>query len=162
MDISTMFIQSLFAFFSTLGFGILFNIRGKKLFYAGLGGGLSWFISLYCEGLGLNTTSSFFITSIIFSIYSEIMARILKTPVTTLIICALIPLVPGGGMYYTMFEAINGNIMKSFELGLNTISSAGSLALGIIFVSTLTRLFFQAKRKSEFRELDKISKNKII
>ena len=62
-----MLIQSLFAFFSTLGFGILFNIKGQKLFYAALGGGLSWFTSLYCESLGFNTTSSFFISAIIFS-----------------------------------------------------------------------------------------------
>lgn len=162
MDISTMIIQCLFAFFSTLGFGILFNIKGKKLFYAGLGGGLSWFISLYCESLGLDTTSSFFIASIIFSIYSEIMARLLKTPVTTLIICSLIPLVPGGGMYYTMYEAINGNIMESIELGLNTIANAGSLALGIIFVSTFTRLLMSAKRKREVKELEKISKKKLF
>ena len=158
MNISTMFIQSLFAFFVSLGFGILFNIKGNKLFYAGIGGGLGWFISIYCESLGLNTTSSFFIASIIFSIYSEIMARVLKTPVTTLIICALIPLVPGGGMYYTMYEAINGNIMKASELGIDTMASAGSLALGIIFISTLTRLFLRAKRRREFRELEKISK----
>ncbi len=160
MNVSNMIIQSIFAFFSSLGFGILFNIKGKKLFYAGIGGGLSWFISMYCESLGFNTTSSFFITSIIFSIYSEIMARILKTPVTTLIICALIPLVPGGGMYYTMYEAINGNIMESIELGINTMASAGSLALGIIFISTLTRILMRAKRKKEFREIEKIYKNR--
>ena len=160
MNVSNMIIQSVFAFFSSLGFGILFNIKGKKLFYAGIGGGLSWFISMYCENLGFNTTSSFFITSIIFSIYSEIMARILKTPVTTLIICALIPLVPGGGMYYTMYEAINGNIMESIELGINTMASAGSLALGIIFIYTLTRILMRAKRKKEFREIEKIYKNR--
>ncbi len=157
---TTMITQSIFALFSALGFGILFNIKGKKLFYAALGGGISWFVSLYCESLGFDVTSSFFIASIVFSIYSEIMARILKTPVTTLIICALIPLVPGGGMYYTMYEAISGNIMESIELGLTTMSSAGSLALGIIFVSTLTRLFLSAKRKRELRELEKISKKK--
>ena len=160
MNVSNMIIQSIFAFFSSLGFGILFNIKGKKLFYAGIGGGLSWFISMYCESLGFNTTSSFFITSIIFSIYSEIMARILKTPVTTLIICALIPLVPGGGMYYTMYEAINGNIMESIELGINTMASAGSLALGIIFISTLTTILMRSKRKKEFREIEKIYKNR--
>ncbi len=158
MITTNMITQSIFALFSALGFGILFNIKGNKLFYAALGGGISWFVSLYCEGLGFNINSSFFISSVIFSIYSEIMARILKTPVTTLIICALIPLVPGGGMYYTMYEAINGNIMESIELGLNTLSSAGSLALGIIFVSTLTRLLMSAKRKRELGELEKIKK----
>ena len=158
MITTNMITQSIFALFSALGFGILFNIKGNKLFYAALGGGISWFVSLYCEGLGFNINSSFFISSVIFSIYSEIMARILKTPVTTLIICALIPLVPGGGMYYTMYEAINGNIMESIELGLNTLSSAGSLALGIIFVSTLTRLLMSAKTKRELGELEKIKK----
>lgn len=160
MITTNMITQSIFALFSALGFGILFNIKGKKLFYAALGGGISWFVSLYCEGMGFNITSSFFISSIIFSIYSEIMARVLKTPVTTLIICALIPLVPGGGMYYTMYEAINGNIMESIELGLNTLSSAGSLALGIIFVSTLTRLLMSARRKRELGELEIFFKKK--
>ncbi|GAB6170455.1 threonine/serine exporter family protein [Clostridium carnis] len=145
--------QSLFAFFSSLGFGILFNIKGKKLFFAALGGGIGWFISLYCSKLGLSTSASFFIASVVFSIYSEIFARVLKTPVTTLVICALIPLVPGGGMYYTMYEAVTGNIMKSLETGITTLANAGSLAVGIIFVSTITRLFVSAKRKREFKEL---------
>lgn len=162
MDFKYIIIQSIFAFFASLGFGILFNIKGKKLFYAGLGGGISWFVSLLCESFGLNIKFSFFISSIIFSLYSEIMARVLKTPVTTLIICALIPLVPGGGMYYTMYEAINGNILESIELGLNTISSAGSLALGVLFISTLTRLFISAKTKKEFKELEKRARNKKI
>lgn len=162
MNIKYIIIQSIFAFFATLGFGILFNIKGKKLFYAGLGGGLSWFTSLICQDFGFNINASFFISSITFSLYSEVMARILRTPVTTLIICALIPLVPGGGMYYTMYEAINGNILESITLGLNTLSSAGSLALGILFVSTLTRLFMSAKKKKEFKELEKRAKNKKI
>ena len=154
--------QSLFAFFATLGFGILFNIKGKNLFYAALGGGLSWFVSLICFEFGLDTTSSFFISAIIFSIYSEIMARVLKTPVTSLIICALIPLVPGGGMYYTMYEAVNGNIMESIELGLNTLASAGSLALGVIFVSTITKLLMSTKNKREINELEKISRRRLF
>ncbi len=157
-----MIMQSLFAFFSTLGFGILFNIKGQKLFYAALGGGISWFISLYCQSLGFNVTSSFFISAIIFSIYSEILARILKTPVTTLIICALIPLVPGGGMYYTMYEAVTGNIMKSLETGLTTLANAGSLALGVILVSTLTRLLMSAKKNREFKELERRARRKIF
>lgn len=63
-------------------------------------------------------------------------------------------------MYYTMYEAINGNIMESIELGINTMASAGSLALGIIFISTLTRILMRAKRKKEFREIEKIYKNR--
>lgn len=150
--------ETLITFIATLGFGILFNIRGKKLFFAALGGAISWFVYLLGLSFDLTTLSALFISSLVFSLYSEIFARILKTPVTTLVICALIPLVPGGGMYYTMYEAVTGNIMKSIEIGITTIASAGTLALGVIFVSTITRLFVSAKRKREIKEYYKNNK----
>ena len=50
-------------------------------------------------------------------------------------------------MYYTMLEAVNGNVSKSLDLGLNTLASAGTLALGIIFVSTITKLLTVYKRR---------------
>ena len=141
--------QVIVALMASLGFGIIFNIRGKKLIFAALGGGLSWFCYLYFTENGISAILSLFVSSIIFSIYSEICARRLKTPVTTLVICALIPLVPGAGMYNTMYETILGNIKGAVELGLNTIASAGALALGVIFVSTITKQVTNLKKVKE-------------
>ena len=42
--------MSFVSFIVTFGFGILFNIKGKKLIFAALGGGLSW----YCYSLPLS------------------------------------------------------------------------------------------------------------
>ncbi|MGG7176299.1 threonine/serine exporter family protein [Clostridium paraputrificum] len=142
-----MILETFVSVIASFGFGIIFNIKGSKLLFASLGGGLSWFVYALFLNLNYSTTASLFISSICFSIYSEIFARILKTPVTTLVICCLIPLVPGAGMYYTMYEAITGNVSGSLELGLNTIASAGTLALGIIFVSTITRQLNNLKAK---------------
>ena len=142
-------IQTFSAFLATLGFGIIFNIKGKKLFFAALGGAIGWFFYSLSLKLEFSDLSSLFISAIFFSIYCEIFARILRTPVTTLVICALIPLVPGGGMYYTMLEAVNGNVSKSLDLGLNTLASAGTLSLGIIFVSTITKLITTYKNKEK-------------
>lgn len=141
--------QIFVAFVASLGFGIIFNIRGKNLIFAALGGGLSWFFYLLLTQNKISNVVSLFISSIIFSIYSEICARYLKTPVTTLVICALIPLVPGAGMYYTMYESILGNVSEAASLGLDTISSAGTLALGVIFVSTITKQVTNLKRVKE-------------
>lgn len=149
-------IETLVSVIATFGFCIAFNIRGKKIFFAALGGGLSWFCYSLPKLFGLSEISSLFISAVVFSTYSEILARIFKTPVTTFVICALIPLVPGSGMYYTMLEAISGNISKSLELGLNTLASAGTLALGVLLVSTLTRLMFMHKHK---RQLKKFGQN---
>ncbi|NME84375.1 threonine/serine exporter family protein [Clostridium sp. SM-530-WT-3G] len=141
-----MLLQVIVSFIASLGFGIIFNIKGKNLIFAALGGGLSWFCSLFFSKQGMSDALSFFCSSIIFSIYSEICARKLKTPITTILICALIPLVPGAGMYYTMYETITGNVQKAIHLGLNTCASAGSLALGVIFVSTITKHITQFKK----------------
>lgn len=132
--------ESIFSIVGCFGFGMLFNIKGKKLLFASLGGGLSWFVYSLCLNNNISEISSLLISSIIFSIYSEIMARILKTPVTSLVICALLPLVPGAGMYYTMYDVVTGNISSSISTGLHTIASAGTLALGVILVTTITRI----------------------
>ncbi len=34
------FIQTMASFIASCGFGIIFNIKGKKLFFAAIGGGL--------------------------------------------------------------------------------------------------------------------------
>lgn len=136
------------SFLATMGFGILFNIKGKNLIFAGIGGGISWF--MYEGGilLGFSVVASMFVSALVFSTYSEICARILKTPVTTIVICALIPLVPGGGMYYTMYEAIHGDAAATWAKASSTLLSAGSLALGVIFISSVTRLILRSRKNT--------------
>ena len=138
--------MSFVSFIITFGFGILFNIKGKKLLFAALGGGLSWYCYSLPLSLGLSEVSSLFISALVFSTYSEVLARIFKTPVTSFVICALFPLGPGSGMYYTMLATINGDLQNAVHLGINTLANAGTLALGVIFISTITSLIFRVKR----------------
>lgn len=141
-----MILEIISAFIASFAFGIIFNIKGKNLFFASCCGALGWFVYKISLKLGATDTSSMFLASIALSAYSEIFARILKTPVTTFVVAALIPLVPGGGMYYTMYEAITGNIITSLEIGIKTLASAGVLAIGIILVSTITKAIVKYKR----------------
>lgn len=142
-----MVMDSIYAFISTLGICILFNIRKKYLFFTSLGGAVTWFFYLFTTAHSNSNIFAYFIASVIAGIYSETMARILKTPVTTFVICAIIPLVPGGGMYYTMLETIHGNITKALTLCLQTLSIAGAIAVGVILVSSLTKLIFMKSNK---------------
>ena len=148
-----MILEVVSAFIAAFAFGIVFNIKGKKLVFAAICGALGWFVYKLSLMLGYTDITSLFLASLALSIYSEIFARILKTPVTTFVVAALIPLVPGGGMYYTMVEAISGNIMKSLETGIKTMASAGALALGIILVSTLTKTFIRNKKVDMYKNI---------
>lgn len=136
-----MIIEIIASFFAALSFGILFNVKGKYLYVAGVGGSLGWFVYKMCLNYGLGDSFSLFASAIIFSIYCEICARIYMTPATILSVCCLIPLVPGYGVYNTLFEFLKGNYLKALDFGTNTLASAGALALGVIFISTLFRNF---------------------
>ncbi|MFD3156433.1 threonine/serine exporter family protein [Haloimpatiens sp. FM7330] len=142
-------LNTLYAFIASLGFGVLFNIKGKNLIFASIGGGLGWLFYLICLNNQFSDTYSLFIASLIVSLFSEIMARSFKAPVTVFIICSILPLVPGGGMYYTMLESVKGNIDKSINLGVHTLINAGSIAVAIVLVSSLFKLitFYKFNKK---------------
>lgn len=142
-----MILNSLYSFAATLGFCVIFNIKGKNLFFSSLGGAIGWLVYLILRDLELSNTFALFLSSVALGLYSEIMARILKSPVTTFVVCALIPLVPGSGMYYTMLESIQGNVSKFLETGIETFSSAGAIAVGIVFTSSISRLIKFKKPK---------------
>lgn len=140
-----MLLNSFYAFTATLGFAILFNIKGKNVFFVSLGGGIGWLFYLLCLNFKFSNTFALFVASIIVGIYSETMARFRKSPVTTFVVSALIPLVPGNGMYYTMYESVSGNASKALTTGIHTFASAGALAAGIILVSSSTKFIFIKK-----------------
>lgn len=135
-----MILQIIYAFIVSMGFGILFNVRDKNLFFAGLGGTIGWFFYMITMEHTSSAMLAIFIGSIAISACAEIFSRVLKNPVTLFLICALIPLVPGSGMYYTVFYAVQGELMDSISMGFETLALAGLIALGIILVSTVSRL----------------------
>lgn len=115
-------------------------MRGKILLLASLGGALGWLVYLLCNPLQ-NDIIQFFFATVAISIYSEIMARLYKAPVTGYLLVSLLPLVPGGGIYYTMEYCIIGNTEMFLETGIHTLGIAGALALGILLVSSFVRLW---------------------
>lgn len=143
-----MLLTAFASFMATLGFGILFNIKGKKLILAGIGGMIGGVTYTLLKQNGFNEVGSLFLASAAFSLYSELLARLCKTPVTTFIVCALIPLVPGGGMYETMNYALRNNAAAAMQEGLETMIEAGALALGIVFIASAMRfVFYRPKQK---------------
>lgn len=146
-------IQILMGYLGSLGFNILFNIRGRKLFIASLGGLISWAVFLALEPLLPGEPIRYFLSAAAVTVYGEIFARLEKTPTTTFLVPSVIPLIPGGSLYYTMNFALNKQWSEFSARGFYTLQLALALAVGIIAVTTLTRLVTVAIRqlkKAEF------------
>ena len=132
-----MLIEVISAFFVAMSFGFLFNIKGKYLFLAGIGGSIGWFVYKLALSFNYSDNFSMFLCAVSFSLYSEICARKFHTPVTSLSVCALIPVVPGYGVYKSMYAFLIGNYINAIDYSVNTLYNAGSLALGVILVSAI-------------------------
>ncbi|MBO5870047.1 MAG: threonine/serine exporter family protein [Clostridia bacterium] len=137
----TEIIQILSGFVGSIGFAILFNIRGKRLITAAIGGLLSWLLFVLISKGVSSEPIIYFIIACVISAYAEIMARVLKTPTTGFITTSLIPLIPGGSLYYTMVHAIEGDLNAFLPKAIYTMELASALALGIIVSTTFARVF---------------------
>ena len=133
----------------TLGFNILFHLRGKKLWLATLGGIISWAVYLLLEPLHSGEAVRYLFAAAAITVYGEVLARIVKTPTTTFLVPACIPLIPGGALYYTMNYALNKQWVEFLHQAFYTVQLAFSIAAGIIAVTTVVRLATALKQRAK-------------
>lgn len=154
------FLQVLMGWAGSLGFSVLFNVRGLKLILASLGGAFSWTLYLLMETLFPSEMFRYFLSAAFVAFYAEILARILKTPATTFLVPSIIPHVPGGSLYHTMRYALNREWGACLSQAVYTLSLALGLALGIIAVMSvfgvinvvLNKLWYKMDRRTMKKE----------
>ena len=123
------------------GFCIIFNIHGPGGLLCTLGGVLTWIVYALSVHLGAGDIMAYFCASVFASLYAEIMARIRKFPAISYLVVSTFPLLPGGGIYFTMNYAVLGDMPHFSQQGIYSIAIAGSMAVGILLISTAFRLW---------------------
>lgn len=135
-------IQTLMSAIGSITFGIFFNVRGKKLIVFFLGGALDWAVYLLCTHNGCSPFLSMLFAAMTAALSSEILARIIHTPVLTLLVPMLVPLVPGSDLYRTMDALVRSEKAAFLAHGSNAVIYAGAICLGIICVTAITHTVF--------------------
>ena len=87
-----------------------------------------------------------FAATVTVALLSEIFARMLKAPATVFLIIGIVPLVPGGGLYYTMDALIDGDMALFAQKGIRAAGIAGAIAAGSSLVSSVARILPRRKR----------------
>ena len=141
------FVQTLMGCIGSVGFAVLFNIRGRKLLLAAGGGALAWAVYLACTCNGLDIFAGLFSATVRFvcrygmaALASELLARAVKAPVIMLLVPMLIPLIPGGDLYYMMSFLVRGQYEAFGQYAQRVLTEAGAIALGIICVASLMNI----------------------
>lgn len=135
------------AFAASFGFALLFHVRRQLLPFAALGGVLCWGIYLLC---GVLTDSLFlrsFAASTVTAIWSEVLARVKKTPAQQYLIIGLIPLVPGGTLYYFMYALVQQNWSQARLHGFDLCACVLGIAAGISLTLSLLDMLLHAQQR---------------
>ena len=135
-------LPSLYAAPATVGFTLIFEVKKPKfLLFSALIGGLGWFMFLLLEGHVIPVLQYLYAT-IFVSVLAEVAARLWKAPATIFLLPGIIPLVPGGGLYYAMSYLLDGDYAGFAQKGIQTASYAGAIAAGVSIVASLVRIVF--------------------
>lgn len=117
----------------SLGFGILLRMRPRHLLWATLGGGLSWCVYLLLQGW--SPAGATVAASLAANLWAMLMARWRKAPAVIFMITAVVPLIPGSGLYYTMSAVVARDYALAGELAAQTLLTAGSIGFGTLLFS---------------------------
>ncbi|MCI8633227.1 MAG: threonine/serine exporter family protein [Lachnospiraceae bacterium] len=148
-----MIFQAGCSFFSTITFVILFNIEPKHLVPCGIVGAATWFVYYfvikYVPGIALSN----FFAAVTASAISFYMARRLRAPVTIFFTGGIFCMVPGAGIYQTMYYLIGRDLVTGANRFLNTLEIAALIAIAIAVHTSLDSLLrkHHLKKQSQIK-----------
>lgn len=151
-------IQLIGSFFGSLGFALLFHLRGWKAFWTALGGGMAWFVYLFVGLFYPAYGIQFLIASIVLGIYMEIMAYYTKMPRTAYIAVGIIPLIPGAALYRAMYSLLQKQMEAGKAYAFEALVTSTAIAAGLLIAMDLWKLIGKGKRKNKKSRKDLLGK----
>ena len=143
-------LQILAAGIGTVAFGALFGVPSKYYPYCGLIGASGWavYVFLWMRTGFWSEAVVVFLATVLVILMSRFFAVRERCPVTIFLICGILPLVPGAGIYWTAYYLVTDQLALSLATGFDAVKAAVAIVLAIVIVFELPYRFFRlAKRR---------------
>ena len=93
------------------------------------------------------STLAYFLASLLIGLCCELAARLMKRVATLFVTGAIIPLVPGIGLYRTMRFVVDGEYSRAVQTGAATLLGICGIAMAITISSVLFSAFWRRNVK---------------
>lgn len=130
----TFILEMIFCFMASLFFAMIMNAPKKTLIHSSMIASVGYLVYIFFVNNG-NQKLGFFLGTTVVAFLGEINARRFKMPATIFIFPGVIPIVPGLGLYQTLFALVEDNISAALETGVNTFLNIGAMAVAMALVS---------------------------
>jgi len=131
-----LFLEMFYCFAATFFFALIMNAPKKTLLISSITAAFGYIVYEYFIIHG-HTMLGFFMGTTLVATFGEIFARKLKMPATIFIFPAVIPIVPGFGLYETILAFVENDVLTALETGVTTILNIGCMAIAMALVSLL-------------------------
>lgn len=140
-------LQILAAGIGTVAFGALFGVPSQYYPYCGLIGASGWavYVFLWMRTGFWSEAVVVFLATVLVILMSRFFAVRERCPVTIFLICGILPLVPGAGIYWTCYYLVTGQLDEASTRGFSALKAAVAIVLGIVFVFEIPQRFFKGK-----------------
>lgn len=139
---------------ASFGFCILFRLNVRHIPFATLCGVVSCVLYFLFNEYIVNPFLVNMFASFAVALLSEIFARICKAPSTVFLLPGCISLVPGGTLYYSMNNLINGFYSEALTKLILTVEIGLGISAGIVTASIVTRIFVYVYNRLSKKELN--------
>ncbi|MDR3053223.1 MAG: threonine/serine exporter family protein [Coriobacteriales bacterium] len=133
-------LQFLFGMLGTLGISLVVNIPRRYLVPASLISACGYLTITQLLLMGIPHILACFVAACVVALIAEILTHITKEAASLFIVPAIFPLVPGVGLYNTMMSLLRDDLSAAGETGVEAIFIAGSIAVALLVVISLTRV----------------------
>ena len=140
------------SFIAVLAFAILFHAPRREWAPCGLTGMAGWVVYWLAVQGGVSVVAASLYGTLALALLSRVLAVVRRCPVTVFLTGGIFPLVPGAGIYYTVYAFITGDNAGALFKGVETLKIAGAIALGIVLVLALPRGVFRVFAAREKRQ----------
>lgn len=133
----------IYCFFATGFFALLLRVPRRFLVWCSLNGAFGYLFFTIIRAWLPETALCYFLATLLMVLASEILARQLKTLSTIFATTALIPLVPGLGLYRTMRALVENDLGAAASEGTATMIAILAMAAALAVGPFLVRLFLK-------------------
>lgn len=143
--------ETIAAFIGTAAFSVLFHVPKKQWAICGLVGGIGWIVYALTH-TALSITAASFSATLVIVLLARILAVLRKVPSNVFMLSGIFPIVPGVGIYDTIYNLMIGDAQFGLIRGLETLKAVGAIVLGIVVIFAIPNKVFTitlSKKSSE-------------
>lgn len=139
-----MIINMICAFIGTIGFSVVFNVHRRFYICCGITG-MFGFLVFDIARKFVSVSVASFMGTIVIVLLARIFAVWKKCPITVFLVSGIFSLVPGAGVYDTAYYFVMNDLSMALERGIESVKIAFAIVLGIVFVISIPKKWFQKK-----------------